>query len=356
MGAAGDAVPHPRPGRQGDPRHRRPDRRRRGDAAALGRHRHRRLRCHRATGLASLGLPGRATSTGGTGIDRAAGPGGRRDLGRGPRARGAGPAGAHPASARRCWQRDPDALLAVAGSLLAPAASVGRFGSDLTVMVAGSPSAAVSALLDSCADRESRGAAVVWRFSPASVRRALDEGVGADELVACTSRDRRGRSAAAADVPDRRCAAPARVPGRPAGAELRALGRRGIADRGRRPPQPALAASFAAGADGAGVPGRARRRARRPAGRRVPAGSGRRFGVVEAGSSNAAARCRPIDRCRESPERMVDQFAGVGLSVAYRPSGEVAGRRPRAGRGDPVRGSAAGPAPTERGSHPSREA
>ena len=81
-------------------------------------------------------------------------------------------------------QRDPAALLSVAGSLVAPATSVGRFGSDLTVMVAGSPSAAVSALLDSCADRESRGAAVVWRFSPASVRRALDEGATADELVA----------------------------------------------------------------------------------------------------------------------------------------------------------------------------
>ena len=92
-------------------------------------------------------------------------------------------------------QRDPEALLDVAGSLLAPATSVGRFGSDLTVMVAGSPSAAVSALLDSCADRESRGAAVVWRFSPASVRRALDEGAAADELVAAL------RSIAETDLP-----------------------------------------------------------------------------------------------------------------------------------------------------------
>lgn len=81
-------------------------------------------------------------------------------------------------------QRDPAALLSVAGAMVAPATSVGRFGSDLTVMVAGSPSAAVSALLDSCADRESRGAAVVWRFSPASVRRALDDGATADDLVA----------------------------------------------------------------------------------------------------------------------------------------------------------------------------
>lgn len=51
-------------------------------------------------------------------------------------------------------------------------------------MVAGSPSATVSALLDSCADLESRGAAIVWRFSPPSVRRAMDEGVATAELVA----------------------------------------------------------------------------------------------------------------------------------------------------------------------------
>ena len=91
--------------------------------------------------------------------------------------------------------RDPDVLLSVAGSLLAPATSIGRFGSDLTVMVAGSPAASVSALLDSCADRESRGAAVVWRFSPASVRRALDEGAAPDDLVAAL------RSIAETDLP-----------------------------------------------------------------------------------------------------------------------------------------------------------
>ena len=85
---------------------------------------------------------------------------------------------------RALLDADPAALLAVTAGLMAPAATLGRFGSDLTVMVAGSPSAAVSALLDSCADRESRGAAVLWRFSPASVRRALDEGRSADELLA----------------------------------------------------------------------------------------------------------------------------------------------------------------------------
>lgn len=78
---------------------------------------------------------------------------------------------------------DPDELLALAARLLPAASSRGRFGSDLTVLVAGSPSASVCALLDTCADREGRGAAVVWRFSPASVRRAFDEGWTADELM-----------------------------------------------------------------------------------------------------------------------------------------------------------------------------
>ena len=53
---------------------------------------------------------------------------------------------------------------------------------DLTVMVAEARPRRWT-LLDSCADRESRRAAVLWRFSPASVRRALDEGASGDELV-----------------------------------------------------------------------------------------------------------------------------------------------------------------------------
>ncbi len=90
---------------------------------------------------------------------------------------------------------DVDELLSVATRLLPAATSAGRFGSDLTVLVPGSPSATVSALLDTCADREGRGAAVVWRFSPASVRRAFDEGRTAEELTA----DLRGLLDPAAD-------------------------------------------------------------------------------------------------------------------------------------------------------------
>ncbi len=40
----------------------------------------------------------------------------------------------------------------------------------------------MSALLDGCADRESRGGAVVWRVTPESLRRALDQGITADGL------------------------------------------------------------------------------------------------------------------------------------------------------------------------------
>jgi len=83
---------------------------------------------------------------------------------------------------------DPAELSAVAGHYLPPASTLGRFGSDLTVMVAGSPAAAVSGLLDTCADRESRGAAVIWRFSPSSVRRAFDEGSTAADLIAALRR------------------------------------------------------------------------------------------------------------------------------------------------------------------------
>jgi len=67
--------------------------------------------------------------------------------------------------------------------LLSPASAAGIFQADLTVVVPGSPSAALADLLDATADREGRGAASVWRFSAGSIRRALDGGSDADELV-----------------------------------------------------------------------------------------------------------------------------------------------------------------------------
>lgn len=54
---------------------------------------------------------------------------------------------------------------------------------DLTAVVPGPPGAALRSLLDIAADRESRGGASTWRFTPASVRRALDSGLRATDLL-----------------------------------------------------------------------------------------------------------------------------------------------------------------------------
>jgi hypothetical protein len=66
---------------------------------------------------------------------------------------------------------------------------------DLTAVVTGPPSAGLVDMLDRLADGESRGAASIWRFSPGSVRRALDLGHTAAELLADL------RDAAATGIP-----------------------------------------------------------------------------------------------------------------------------------------------------------
>ena len=67
-------------------------------------------------------------------------------------------------------------------SLLPASSDSAIFGSDLTVMVFGSPTARVSQLLDSAATRESRGAGITWRFTRDTVRGVLDAGTGAAQL------------------------------------------------------------------------------------------------------------------------------------------------------------------------------
>ncbi|HET8661494.1 MAG TPA: helicase C-terminal domain-containing protein [Micromonosporaceae bacterium] len=74
-------------------------------------------------------------------------------------------------------------LAAVATRLLPAAVPSALFQADLTAVVPGTPAAALSALLDSAADRESRGGAAIWRFSPGSVRRALDAGQSGPGLL-----------------------------------------------------------------------------------------------------------------------------------------------------------------------------
>jgi XPB/Ssl2-like helicase family protein len=76
------------------------------------------------------------------------------------------------------------ALDAATAGLLPDARSLLVLQSDLTAVVSGQPSAAAARLLAAAAVPESRGVATTWRFSPASVRSALDAGWTADELTA----------------------------------------------------------------------------------------------------------------------------------------------------------------------------
>jgi hypothetical protein len=76
----------------------------------------------------------------------------------------------------------PD-LVRVTDQLVTQARTTALFGADLTAVVTGAPDAALAGLLDRVADREATGAASTWRFSPASVRRALDNGTAAAALL-----------------------------------------------------------------------------------------------------------------------------------------------------------------------------
>ncbi|MGW5640791.1 helicase-associated domain-containing protein [Streptomyces sp. NPDC003832] len=79
-------------------------------------------------------------------------------------------------------------MLAACGDLLPTVTRTARFGADLTAVVTGTPSASLAALLDSVANRESGGTASVWRFAPATVRRALDAGRGAEGITSAYRR------------------------------------------------------------------------------------------------------------------------------------------------------------------------
>jgi Helicase conserved C-terminal domain len=69
------------------------------------------------------------------------------------------------------------------GELFADEVTTALFQNDLTVVVTGLPSIAMSESLDRVADREVRGTASIWRFSPASVRRGFDQGLSARILI-----------------------------------------------------------------------------------------------------------------------------------------------------------------------------
>src|SRR6185436_167561 len=75
-----------------------------------------------------------------------------------------------------------EALVAAVTDLLPDARTLLVLQSDLTALVSGQPSAAAAQLLAEAAVPESRGVAATWRFSPESVRSALDLGWTADTL------------------------------------------------------------------------------------------------------------------------------------------------------------------------------
>ncbi|WP_219417802.1 helicase-associated domain-containing protein [Pseudonocardia nigra] len=80
----------------------------------------------------------------------------------------------------------PDAVEELArrcADLLPEARGLLVLQSDLTAVVSGQPSAAAARLLAATATPENRGTATTWRFTPESVRAALDAGWTADELL-----------------------------------------------------------------------------------------------------------------------------------------------------------------------------
>lgn len=84
---------------------------------------------------------------------------------------------------RALLEADAAALIKATDELVSRARTTALFGTDLTAIVPGSPDARLAALLDRAADRENQGTATSWRFSPASVRRAFDQGATAETLL-----------------------------------------------------------------------------------------------------------------------------------------------------------------------------
>ncbi|KUL29180.1 helicase-associated domain-containing protein [Actinoplanes awajinensis] len=76
------------------------------------------------------------------------------------------------------------ALRAQADAMVPATRATALLQNDLTAVATGTPSAALLALLDSAADPESRSGAWTWRFSPASVLRAVDAGIEGADLLA----------------------------------------------------------------------------------------------------------------------------------------------------------------------------
>jgi Helicase conserved C-terminal domain len=92
--------------------------------------------------------------------------------------------GAVTALGRTLLSGDRGPVLDAAHALMPTATAHATFQADLTAVVAGTPTAMLADLLDAAADRETRGSAHVWRFTPGSIRRFLDGGGQAEDLLA----------------------------------------------------------------------------------------------------------------------------------------------------------------------------
>ncbi|GAA2697835.1 helicase-associated domain-containing protein [Actinoplanes palleronii] len=75
-------------------------------------------------------------------------------------------------------------VVTTAQGLLTASCETALLGADYTAVVTGPPSAELARVLDRLADRESRGTASIWRFSPTTVRKALDEGFTEERILA----------------------------------------------------------------------------------------------------------------------------------------------------------------------------
>lgn len=83
---------------------------------------------------------------------------------------------------------DDPLLVAEAVSLFPPPISTFTVQADLTAVAPSELEPQVRSALSNCAEIESRGAATVFRFTEASIRRAFDQRMGRDEIVAFLER------------------------------------------------------------------------------------------------------------------------------------------------------------------------
>ena len=79
--------------------------------------------------------------------------------------------------------RNPATLHHILAEILPQPTNKATFGSDLTAYVTGTPTRHVSTLLDHTANRESSSAATIWRFTPTSIRHAMDAGTTPTTLI-----------------------------------------------------------------------------------------------------------------------------------------------------------------------------